>query len=138
MPVATDSAIPVVFGADQSTTTITIPITNDQRIEGVENFLVHLRQVASFTGTLNIAAPSATVSIVDDDGELVENTACLLFGRAQCDWLVLYLLFKFRICLSMCAPVHTTAHVQSHVVAKFTGINLVESTRHGTEFSNLT
>ncbi len=79
MPVASDSAIPVVFGTDQSTTTITIPITNDQRIEGVEKFLVHLRQVASFTGTLNIAAPSATVSIVDDDGELVGNTACLLF-----------------------------------------------------------
>ncbi len=73
MPVASSSAIPVVFGAGQGTTTITIPITNDELIEGIENFQVHLRQVASFTDTLDITAPTATVSIVDNDGELVED-----------------------------------------------------------------
>ncbi len=73
VPVASGSAIPVVFGTDESTTTITIPITNDELIEGVENFEVHLRQVTSFTDALSITAPTATVSIVDNDGELVED-----------------------------------------------------------------
>ncbi len=73
MPVASGSAIPVVFGTDESTTTITIPITNDELIEGIEKFEVHLRQVTSFTDTLDITAPTANVCIVDDDGELVED-----------------------------------------------------------------
>ena len=64
--IAQANAIPIIFEAGQTSTTVTVPITNDNRVEGDEQFF---GQIISGGGIPNIEifAPTATVDIVDDD-----------------------------------------------------------------------
>ena len=59
------SASPVVFAQDATITNISISITNDEVHEGLESFLVQLQA----TGTTQVTAPTATVTITDNDCE---------------------------------------------------------------------
>ena len=62
------NAIPIIFESGQTSTTITVPIANDGRVEGDEQFM---GQIVSGGGIDNIVifAPTANVTILDDDGK---------------------------------------------------------------------
>ena len=66
--ISRENAIPIIFESGQLSTTITIPIANDDRVEVDEQFM---GQIISGGGidNIRIVAPTADVTIVDDDGK---------------------------------------------------------------------
>ena len=61
-------AIPVSFGSDELSTTVTVSIQNDNTMEPDENFFGRLRR--SGTGDVLITQNRAEVTIMNDDGML--------------------------------------------------------------------
>ena len=59
-------AIPVNFQPGQLSTTVTVPIRNDEAIEPDENFFGRLRSTG--VGDVSITQDRAEVIIVNDDG----------------------------------------------------------------------
>ena len=58
----------VTFSAAQSSASVSVPITNDNVIEASEMFSGSLSAV---TENVDIGADTATVTIMDDDGDLM-------------------------------------------------------------------
>ena len=69
--ISRENAIPIIFESGQTSTTITVPIVNDDRVEGDEQFMGHIISGGGISNT-EIYAPTASVTIVDDDRKLVQ------------------------------------------------------------------
>ena len=65
----------VTFSAGQSSASVSVPVTNDNVIEASEMFSGSLSAV---TENVDIGADTATVTIMDDDGELVSILCYIL------------------------------------------------------------
>ena len=60
----------MTFGATETSQIVMVPILNDNRLEGVEQFTAMLSQAAGQVG-VTLGADMATVEITDDDCKLV-------------------------------------------------------------------
>jgi len=84
---APSPASPLIFAAGETQKSVTIPITNDNLIEGTENFFVVLTSATAVTGDGEPASAAiginntATVSISDDDSP----KATIGFSQASFD-----------------------------------------------------
>jgi len=77
---------PVTFPAGATSVTFDVPITDDNILEGIENFMLTIDQSSLPTGVNHGDPGKVTVTIVDNDGKefinivIVHSIASLMFS----------------------------------------------------------